>query len=87
MISESLMTNTTLTTLDLWSDDKIEESEEDRKKQKKCKIEQKKKGNEKNTQKLTGNNIGAEGAKKISESLMTNTTLTKLDLSSDDKIE
>ena len=37
--------------------------------------------------KWTGNNIGDEGAKKISESLMTNTTLTTLVLRSDDKIE
>ena len=33
-----------------------------------------------------GNNIGDEGAAKISESLMTNTTLTELGLSSDDNI-
>ena len=36
--------------------------------------------------KWTGNNIGAEGAAKISESLMTNTTLTILDLNGDDNI-
>ncbi len=30
---------------------------------------------------LTGNNIGAEGAKMISDALKCNTTLTKLDLS------
>ena len=36
--------------------------------------------------KWTDNKIGDEGAAKISESLMTNTTLTKLDLSSDDNI-
>ena len=34
----------------------------------------------------TDNEIGDEGAKKISESLIINTTLTTLDLSSDDKI-
>ena len=34
--------------------------------------------------KWTGNNIGAEGASKISESLKVNTTLTKLDLSCDE---
>ena len=34
----------------------------------------------------TGNNIGDEGAKKISESLMINTTLTRLNLGGDDKI-
>ena len=33
--------------------------------------------------KWTGNDIGDEGAMKISESLMTNTTLTKLDLGDD----
>ena len=32
----------------------------------------------------TDNNIGAEGAKKISELLMINTTLTQLDLWSDE---
>ena len=32
--------------------------------------------------KWTGNDIGAEGAIKISESLMVNTTLTELNLSS-----
>ena len=36
--------------------------------------------------KWTDNNIGAEGAMKISESLMTNTTLTKLDLGGDDNV-
>ena len=34
----------------------------------------------------TGNEIGAEGATQISESLKTNTTLTELNLSSDDKM-
>ena len=34
----------------------------------------------------TGNEIGDEGATKISESLKTNTTLTELNLRSDDKI-
>ena len=32
------------------------------------------------SEKRTGNNIGDEGASKISESLMINTTLTQLDL-------
>jgi hypothetical protein len=36
--------------------------------------------------KWTDNKIGDEGAMKISESLMTNTTLTILDLSCDDNI-
>ena len=35
----------------------------------------------------TGNNIGSEGAIAISESLKTNTTLTELNLSGDDKIQ
>ena len=35
----------------------------------------------------TGENIGDEGAKKISESLMINTTLTQLNLRSGDKIQ
>ena len=39
-----------------------------------------------NNEKWTANSIGAKGATKISESLMTNTTLTKLDLSDDDWI-
>ena len=34
----------------------------------------------------TANKIGAEGAIQISESLKTNTTLTKLNLERDDKI-
>ena len=33
-----------------------------------------------NNEKWTGNNIGAEGANKISESLKMNTTLTQLNL-------
>ena len=46
-----------------------------------------KQGRERKTNKLrTGKNIGAEGAKKVSESLKINTTLTKLDLTGDDKI-
>ena len=35
---------------------------------------------------MKGNKIEAEGAAKISESLMTNTTLTTLNLGSDDNI-
>ena len=38
-----------------------------------------------NEMKWTGNKIGATGAMKIAEALMTNTTLTELDLSGDDK--
>ena len=40
----------------------------------------------KNIKQWTGNRIGAEGATKISESLMTNTTLTTLNLMCDDNI-
>ena len=40
----------------------------------------------KKNEKWTANKIGAEGAAKISESLMTNTTLTELNLWSDDNI-
>ena len=36
--------------------------------------------------KWTANDIGDKGAMKISESLMTNTTLTTLDLNCDDNI-
>ena len=36
--------------------------------------------------KWTANNIGGKGAMKISESLMTNTTLTELNLCCDDNI-
>ena len=39
-----------------------------------------------NNEKWTGNNIGDKGAAKISESLMTNTTLTTLGLRCDDNI-
>jgi len=69
-ISEALMINSTLTTLNLGCDDK----------DRKAKERITKKMNE-----WTGNNIGDEGAIKISEALMINTTLTTLNLSSDDK--
>ena len=39
-----------------------------------------------NNESWTGNDIGDEGAAKISGSLMTNTTLTKLYLGNDDNI-
>ena len=71
-ISESLMTNTTLTELDLQCDDNINESKRNKINNENVNI--------KRNEKWTGNNIGYEGKKKISESLMTNTTLTKLDL-------
>ena len=44
------------------------------------------KGNKEWDESLTGNDIGAEGAAKISELLMTNTTLTELYLGCDDNI-
>ena len=43
--------------------------------------------NNNNKWELPANNIGASGAKAISESLKTNTTLTELDLNCDDKRE
>ena len=49
-------------------------------------VEKKWKSKYKNNEKWTGNNIGDEGATKISESLMINTTLTTLDLQCDDNI-
>ena len=49
-------------------------------------VEKKWKSKYKNNEKWTDNNIGAKGAAKISESLMTNTTLTTLNLSCDDNI-
>ena len=48
------------------------------------KKERKGKRNDKN-EIWTGNNIGAEGARMISESLKTNTTLTELYLAGDEK--
>ena len=39
-----------------------------------------------NKQMRTGKNIGVEGAKKVSDSLKINTTLTELYLRDDDKI-
>ena len=44
------------------------------------------KGNKEWDEKWTDNSIKAEGATKISESLMINTTLTELNLSCDDNI-
>ena len=46
----------------------------------------KKKWNTNTIKQWTDNYIGAEGAMKIIESLKTNTTLTELNLSCDDKI-
>ena len=44
------------------------------------------KGNKEWNESWTGDNIEAEGAAKINESLMTNTTLTELKLGGDDNI-
>ena len=44
----------------------------------------KREGNENEMNKWTDNKIGDSGANKISESLKVNTTLTKLDLGSDE---
>ena len=71
-ISESLKINTSLTSLYLWSDEKI----------RKCKREKKRKWNDK----WIGNQIRSEGAKAISESLKINTSLTELNLGGDEKI-
>ncbi len=48
------------------------------------KNERKMEGNENERNKWTGNEIGDEGANKISETLKVNTTLTELDLGSDE---
>ena len=50
----------------------------------KIKKEKQRKGKQKMNEWI-GNNIGDEGAKKISEALMINTTLTELNLYCDDK--
>ena len=47
-------------------------------------IKTKREGNENEKNKWTGNEIGDEGASKISESLKVNTTLTELNLSCDE---
>ena len=74
-ISETLKTNTTLTSLDLLGDDKDNNKQVNVLKWKTNPIKQ-----------WTDNRIGEEGAKKICESLKTNTTLASLNLTSDDKI-
>ena len=74
-ITESLKTNTTLTKLIAYGYEKINQDND----------KQTKEWNEIHIQlKWTANNIGAEGAKAISELLKNNTTLTKLSLMSDD---
>ena len=72
MISEGLKSNSTLTTLDLSSDEKkkVKWKEEKREIQSKNWIE---------------NKIGDSGAKMICEGLKSNSTLTKLDLGCDEK--
>ena len=68
-ISESLKINTSLTTLDLGSDERI----------RKEKVEMKW------NDKWKGNEIGDEGTQAISESLKINTSLTSLNLWGDEK--
>ena len=69
-IGESLKINTSLTKLNLFSDEKWEM----------------KKREENENEKWIGNGIGDEGAKTISESLKINTSLTELNLEGDEKI-
>ena len=69
-MSETLKDNTTLTSLNLWSE-------------KGRKMEKRKKGI--NIEQMTGNKIGAEGAKEMSEILKENTTLTSLDLGGEEE--
>ena len=63
-MSEMLKSNTTLTTLNLGSEDEG--------------VMEKRK--ERNDEKLTGNKIGVEGVKSMSETLKTNNTLASLNL-------
>ena len=72
-ISESLKINTSLTELNLWSDEM------------KWNEKEKMKWNE--MKEWIVNQIGTEGAKAISESLKINTSLTELDLRSDEKVK
>ena len=88
-ICEALMTNNTLTELYLRSDDKDikwkkkrKEKQEARQKWNRNEMNRRRKQNE---MKWTDNNIGDSGAMKIGEALMTNNTLTTLDLGYDDK--
>jgi len=97
MISESLKTNTTLTTLSLNGDEKWSKMKWIIiiiKKTKEWKNEMKNINDNENTEERwqmikwkiwTGNNIGESGTRMISESLKTNTTLTVLNLSCDEK--
>jgi len=73
MISEGLKCNSTLTRLNLKGDEKND----------KVRKEEEKNNNEKNVI-WTENGIGVEGAGMISETLKCNSTLTELNLSSDE---
>ena len=73
-ISESLKINTSLTSLNLGSDEKIRNEKKERE------------NKWKEMKKWIVNEIGDEGAKRISESLKINTSLTELDLRCDEKI-
>ena len=77
-MSESLITNTTLTSLTLASDDKIWWRLQ--------RTNERMKWDSNPIKQWTDNRIGAIGATQMCELLKTNTTLTSLDLSSDDKI-
>ena len=86
-IAEALMTNNTLTTLDLRCDDKDIKWKKKRKERSKIEMKYKWKNRRRkqNGMKWTVNNIGDSGAMKIGEALMNNNTLTTLDLRNDDK--
>ena len=58
---------------------------EEKKRKKQYRNEIKMERRKQNGMKWTGNNIGASGAMKIGEALMTNNTLTKLYLRGDNK--
>ena len=73
-ISETLKINTSLTSLILWSDEKIRN------------VMREKNELEWKWWIIIGNEIGSEGAKTISETLKINTSLTELDLGCEEKI-
>ena len=75
LMSEALKTNTTLTTLNL--------SCEQGKTKRQCEWHDDVVQMQHNTTQQTGNRIGAEGAGLMSEALKTNTTLTTLNLGSE----
>ena len=74
-ISESLKINTSLTQLELGGDEDLYEMKGRKKERRK----------EQRNKKEIDNDIGDEGAKSISKSLKINSSLTELDLYSDEK--